>query len=639
MKKIYLDTLKGYFTSYAGYLFLALSLLVAGATFFWYNIMLRSVDLAAMFKLTMWAVIFLCPFLTFKTTNRKNIIPKHLAGLTLIFSLVIIMLTFAVVVMILGTPNILHILGLYLAFFLLSATFLALATFVTVLVGNTVMSFIITTMLFAAIRIVDFFASGYPGVAWLSVCLRFEPFLNGIFSVTSIIYYLTTAILIIFATLMLKRRSFKAFLSFAIAICIFSSINLLTTIYPVEVYTNTTSNISLSEITLEVLSEIDKPVNIITFRATEDTSTGCLDELIAKYVESSTYIKTYSIDPATDLDTAELFSLPDKKVKNNSVVVESSGKFRLFNENELFVIDYLTQLRIGLSAEDKITTAIAQIDAPIKNIVCSEGHTETEIEFGNNSLKLQTVNLRNNDIPENTDIFFIVAPLTDFSKTEISKLDKYLEKGGKVQVYFDKDLPELIQLEEYLATWGIKFEKDYVLDPDPNHNFAGKITLLIPEIVSHPITNELISNREVILASSSRSITLEDTEYIVHFELLKTSAKSYSKTDPDAVKIEQESNDLPGPLVVAAGAEKDGSSILAFGTSQLIDPQNENLIINAINWQIDPESNIYIPSYEIENTVLTITEKQVTGITIMLALLPMLVFLAGLTVKMLKKPE
>ena len=620
MKKIYLDTLKNYFTSYIGYLFLSLSLLTASATFLWFNVMLRSVDVALMIKYTSWVVIFLLPFLTIKTVNRKNILPKHFAGLTLLLMLTVIIFLFAIAVMLLGNPSFMHILGLYIGFFMLIATFLALSTLIAILVRNAAISFIVTILLFAIIRSVDFFFSSNAIVSWLSAFLRFEPFLNGVFSLTSLVYYLTAGILVIFCTLAIKRGGVSAILSSCIALAMFFAINIFTTTYPIGVLVNNSSVFELSEATLTVLQQLDTPVSIIMFNPDED-----IEQLITKYADSSVNIQSYS---EVRSEVAAQFGV----VGTNSVVVESDGKFILLTEKELYVADYMTKQYIALQAEDKITSAIAHIDDTEKSIACTGGIDDLL------GIKVETVDLAKEDIPKDTDVFLIVAPESDFSKKEIDKLDTYLEKGGAVQVYFDVDTPSLDKLTEYLGTWGIKFEEDYVLDNDYQHNYAGKITLLIPEIVSHPITDELIGNRESIIAPSSRSITLQETSDTVSFELLKTSSKSYGKTNKDSAVIEMEQNDLPGPLLVAAGATRDGGSILAFGTSRFIDSQNKDFITNAINWQVDPNGDIHIPAHQIKNTILNLTEEQVIYITTVAALLPMLVFLAGITMRMLRKP-
>ena len=60
-------------------------------------------------------------------------------------------------------------------------------------------------------------------------------------------------------------------------------------------------------------------------------------------------------------------------------------------------------------------------------------------------------------IPEDCDLLLMYAPTTDLSETEVSALEAYLQKGGKMMVIQgDIEKGELPNLEALMKTYGLE---------------------------------------------------------------------------------------------------------------------------------------------------------------------------------------
>ena len=96
-----------------------------------------------------------------------------------------------------------------------------------------------------------------------------------------------------------------------------------------------------------------------------------------------------------------------------------------------------------------------QFDRAFANLLTSAGYY------------LDTVNLKEKNVPADADLLIIANPLSDFEKavegsgvrTEKERLDSYIERGGNVYVAFDPYVNKLPVLEGVLAGCGIKFSE------------------------------------------------------------------------------------------------------------------------------------------------------------------------------------
>lgn len=91
-----------------------------------------------------------------------------------------------------------------------------------------------------------------------------------------------------------------------------------------------------------------------------------------------------------------------------------------------------------------------QLDRAFANLIVSAGYY------------VDTVDLRTEEVPSDAGLLIISNPLSDFEKgsgarTELERLNSYVERGGNIYVAFDPYVKRLPVFEKFLADCGIAF--------------------------------------------------------------------------------------------------------------------------------------------------------------------------------------
>ena len=221
---------KSYFNSPIAYVLIGLFILVSSVLFTLGNI----ANLSATFSYTLgsmgFILIFIVPILTMRilSEDRKNgtevllitspvslskmIIGKYLAALFVFLIMIAITLIYPIILIAFGQPDIAPIIGGYIGFILLGASFISIGLFASSLTENQIIAAVISFVALLLISIIDAIASFVGGFAakilmWFSLMSRYEDFNLGILDFSSIIYYLSFIAVFLFLTIrMVDRR-------------------------------------------------------------------------------------------------------------------------------------------------------------------------------------------------------------------------------------------------------------------------------------------------------------------------------------------------------------------------------------------------------------------------------------------------
>ena len=222
--------MRSYFTTPIGYIFLAIFFAVSGAVFAYSTLFSMTADTTVYFTFMMFVFIVLLPLLTMKLFSEEKkmrtdqllltapisivsmVAAKFLAayamfaGSMLISSLqFLILYRYAVV-----KTSVL--LGNLLAILLVGMVFIAVGTFVSSLAENQLAAAVGTIGLLFVLTVISFlneFIPVYPIrfiLQCISVFSRFQNFVNGIFDIASIVYYLSVTAVFLFLTVRVYER-------------------------------------------------------------------------------------------------------------------------------------------------------------------------------------------------------------------------------------------------------------------------------------------------------------------------------------------------------------------------------------------------------------------------------------------------
>lgn len=190
-------------------------------------------------------------------------------------------------------------------------------------------------------------------------------------------------------------------------------------------------------------------------------------------------------------------------IYSSNVIVSFGTEYRvhtvdsLFTSNDASSTDYW-----AYNGEKKLTSSILAVTRAESPIACLtvnhgekiEGYNEFKRLIEAAGFEVQTLDLENQEIPENCRLIITMAPQTDFygdpadDHDEIDKLDAFLDKAYSFLYVCDPESPVLPNLEEYLEFWGITqarsransagYSDNYVLQ-DAEFNVDGEGYALI----------------------------------------------------------------------------------------------------------------------------------------------------------------
>lgn len=231
MGAIYRREMGAFFTSGLAYVFLAVFYVFSG--YYFYNEVITSgyTDTSPLFRNMFKIVLFLIPILTMRllSEEKKNrtdqglltapvglweiVLGKYFAALTIYVIAESIIFVYALILGYLGDVVWATLLGNYFAMLLLGTAFIAVGLFISSLTENQMTAAVFSMAVLFFIYLSDSFTERitwewlYDLALQLSFYSRYIEFTQGIFNLTSVLFYLSTAFLFnFFAVRVLEKR-------------------------------------------------------------------------------------------------------------------------------------------------------------------------------------------------------------------------------------------------------------------------------------------------------------------------------------------------------------------------------------------------------------------------------------------------
>lgn len=235
MLAIYRREMGSFFTSGIGYVFITVFWLVSGIFFYNGVISAGTTDTSAMFSSMFFIVLFLIPVLTMKllSEEKKNktdqglltapislwdiVLGKYLAALTLYVIAESIVFVYAFILNYFGTIAWTPLLGNYFAMLFLGAAFIAVGLFISSLTENQMASAVASLVTLFGLYLSETLVADYENgkalkqvifkvVTSLAFYSRFVEFTRGVFSLPSVVFYISAAFLFNFFTVKVLEK-------------------------------------------------------------------------------------------------------------------------------------------------------------------------------------------------------------------------------------------------------------------------------------------------------------------------------------------------------------------------------------------------------------------------------------------------
>jgi ABC-type uncharacterized transport system involved in gliding motility auxiliary subunit len=348
------------------------------------------------------------------------------------------------------------------------------------------------------------------------------------------------------------------------------------------------------------------------------------------------------------------------------------------------VVEYMGRKeRVTTDAEQDLTNALIKVLNPTKKkVYFLAGHGEKDTaspaseRAGYNAiagaLKLDNyefdklVLAQTNEVPADATILVLAGPRTDLLESEVSLLEGYLARSGKLMVLLDppddlKGTNLTPRLTTLLAAWGIKATDTVVVDLSGRTNVAT-VAVAAPPYPTHPITDrfDLLTVFPLARGLSAEAVAGEGR---TAQPFLQTSQRSWAEATmsqletPDQLKPDEKNGDLMGPVTIgmavavpskpsapaAADAAKTDqppapeTRVVVIGDSDFASNAylggegNRDLFMNVLSWLSQQENLISIRPREPADRRLTLTASQITGMfALSIVLVPGAILGAGI---------
>ena len=658
MCAIYKKELRAYLTSMTGYIFMAV-LLAVTSLYYVANCLVGGYPVfGAILSSVYFVLLIIVPVLTMRSMAEekrqktdqllmtapvslwKIVLGKYLAMVTVFLIPMAILCLYPLILLRFGSVSLPMAYTAILGYTLFGAACLAIGLFLSAVTESQVIAAVLTFgvlfFLNMASGIANVIGAGGLLASILNALCIYQPFINfvqGMFDLTGILYYVTVIVLALFLTVQLlqkKHGTYRA--SMVVFACVAAVlVNLTAGKLPSQYLKYDVSDQKLfttGDQTAEIVKGLDEDITLYLI-AQQGSEDATLQELLDRYAGLSSRIKVETKDPVLYPNFVSQYT--SENLSENSVLVVGQNRSKAVDYYDIYQysMDYSTYSSSlsSFDGEGQITSAIAYVTAEDMPVVYTlTGHDEAELSttvtssIEKENIELKSLSLLTEEaVPEDAKAVIIYGAISDISEDEKNKLEAYMEQGGQMVLllgYTDKDTPNLDSL---LGDYGITLANGLVLEGDSQHHLPNYPYYLLPDIQSSAYTSD-VSSRYVLLAFAQGMTEAADiSEDLTYESLLTTSAKSYSKTNLESENLDQEEGDIVGPFdlgaVVTKTIDEDTEAkLIVFSSETLLDEQvdsmvsggNSTLFLNVMSQLVDHESTVSIEPKSMSTEYLTV---------------------------------
>ena len=703
MKAIFKREFSSYFTTMVGYIFMAICMLVCGIFFSGSNIVGLSASFNGVVSSVSYAMILVIPILTMRSfaEERKSrsdqllltapvsvtkiVFAKFFSALCVLLVTLAATLIFTVILFVYGNPYWGEILLGYIGLILLGAVFIALGLLISSLSENQLTACIVTLGLLFLLWLSNSLIPSVKSPALqsilsaLSLYGQFSSFTNGVLNLSAVVYFLSLCVLFLFLTVksVESRRQvsrMSILLPVILVTLIVLALNVVTHLVDermnLHIDMSQRKYYSISDETRTLLKDLDQDIDIYTLYTTGNTDTR-MSELLRNYASVSDRIHVENVDVSVNPGFTLDFDPNQEGISAGSVIVSNKDRslYKVLSVYELYSMDSTMTYVYGFNGEAQVSSAIDYIMTGESYAVkLLAGHSEytredlSELVVALNSLSYAVetydTTLTEEELDPAFDLLLVVSPGIDLKDEEYRRIKSFLDAGGNAiflmdYVIFNTStgytqiiLDDLANFNSLLMAYGLSMDKNYIIGGNQNMLYK-RVTGHVPNMYSHPITENLIERKLTPVLMDCSGISIADGTTVKAGVLLETDADTWAKEVQTSMSGEYETGDAKGPFTIAAVAQNGDSKIALFGTSSFVlsnadgieRSANEALIMNTVNVLAERTQGLNIKAKSLMAGVMEFTnDRQPVLLEILLVgVIPVAILILGLVIWIRRK--
>ena len=351
-----------------------------------------------------------------------------------------------------------------------------------------------------------------------------------------------------------------------------------------------------------------------------------ISELLIKYAAFTDKITISVID--TSLYPNFYADYTDESPSDNSLIVLGSKRSRVIDFYEIYTASSSEYEYYGyydiFNGEQMLTSAIDYVTTDIlPKIYNLEGHSEYEPteelkrEITNQNFEIEQLSLNGlESVPEDADCVMIFSPQRDISEAEFNILTQYSENGGNLLIIADYVSEDMPIFDRLLEKFGLSIVDGIVFEGDDSRYISSYPYFIYPQLISHTITEPLISSNLHTLFPLACGIVANDQadDSLTIESFVTPSESAYSKIDINSENFERTDEDISGPFSFATAVSSQTGKRVLFSTSQFLDSNvnssvagaNYDLFINSLAWICQKESSVSVHPKNLLSTSIAV---------------------------------
>lgn len=380
----------------------------------------------------------------------------------------------------------------------------------------------------------------------------------------------------------------------------------------------------ISETTKNLLNDMTEDVTL-TAVATESSTDNRIVTFLKRYAALSDHLTLKWVDPVTTPSALTQYSC-----EANTLVVscQATGETRNVLFDDILVLDQYSYYYYGeetyteFDGEGQLASAIDGVLSNVSHLIyTTENHGEADLSqsltdsLSKSHFTTQTVSLlQTGSVPEDCDLLMISSPQKDFTAEEVTMIEDYLAKGGKVNLTIGDMSFDHPNLDKLLQEYGMTLSQSYVGDSSRYYPAAQSYFAFFPVLDTASSAADNVTDDALVLLVSTYGLTVSDPARDT------ITTKAFLTTDK-GLTMDAEQNAVDGDFALGVTATEtlDDDKTASFTvcsdslTADSINQQfgdavaNLTVFMNTVTNGFDDVSNISIESKSLETPTNTIS--------------------------------
>jgi len=278
----------------------------------------------------------------------------------------------------------------------------------------------------------------------------------------------------------------------------------------------------LAPLTVNLLRSLTNDIKVTLFYDKEDPLFTTVSALLKDYQNVHAGLRVKAVDYRWDAAEAESIKKDYASyfvglTNKNLIIFDCGGRVKVVNGNALaeYVPERVaneTELEfrrkpVAFLGEKMFTAALLAVTSPRPFKACFlTGHGEHPLDGADESgyLAFSSVLRQNfiqpvglslvgtNVIPADCDLLVIAGPMIEISSSELEKVQRYLQQGGRLMALLNSaQRTRQTGLEQLLVRWNMIVGESPVVDPEQTESATGS-DVVISAYAKHPLVNSMI---------------------------------------------------------------------------------------------------------------------------------------------------